>query len=60
MNVGNGTFGLGYNRVQDLSLPPEGAIYIKLNNTQDIEAVTNLLQKLSTRPICIILPRSGK
>lgn len=50
--AGGGSLGVGYNRIKDVSLPPDGAIYLEVQTDAQFEEARKLIQAYGG--ICII------
>ena len=56
LTAGGGAVGLGYNRTKEVSLPPEGAIYIEVATDAQFELARKLIETCPN--ICITQKRT--
>ena len=56
--TGGGSLALGYNRIKDVSLPPDGAIYLEVQTDAQFEQARKLIETYGG--ICIIQRSKNK
>ena len=53
LRIGGGSFGLGFNRIKEVSLPPDGAIYLEVQTQEQFEEAKKLIALYPNKPLCV-------